>query len=111
MIFTPDAFLGDPYGWITNQAAHALLIGVGLFALAAVTPLTRRQAMCITLAVYALWEIGTFAGDVLDGVTDLAFVAAGAVFGKAAWEGDRRVMAWSFAAILIASALGVWGRL
>lgn len=106
-----DAFLGDPYGWITNQAGHALFIGLGLFALAAITPLSRRQALGVTLALYGFWEIATFAGDVLDGLTDLAFVAAGAFFGKAAWEGDRRVMAWSFAAMVIAGAIGVWGRL
>lgn len=104
-----DAFLNDPYGWITNQAGHALFVGVGLFALAAMTPLNRKQALWITLALYALWEVVTTA-DVLDGVTDFAFVAAGAVFGKAAWEGERRVMAAAFAAMVIAGAVGVWGR-
>lgn len=111
MIFAPDAFLGDWYGWVTNQAAHALLIGALIFALVAITRLTRLQALWLTLALYALWELHTFAGDVLDGVTDFAFVAAGAVFAKAAWEGERRIMAAAFIAIVLAAAVGVWGRL
>lgn len=106
-----DAFLGDPLGWAGNQAAHALLIGCGGFALAAVTHLTRAQALGLILALFGLWEVVTFAGDVLDAVTDFAFVAAGAVFGKAAWELDRRVMAYSFAAIVIAASIGVVQRL
>lgn len=111
MIFAPDAFLGDPLGWAGNQAAHAALIGMGGFALAAVTPFTRAQALGLILAVYGLWEVVTFAGDVLDGVTDFAFVAAGAFFGKAAWEMDRRGMAYGFAAIVLATGIGVVQRL
>ena len=107
----PDAFLGDPLGWAGNQAAHALLIGCGGFALAAITPFTRAQALGLILALFGLWEVVTFAGDVLDGVTDFAFVAAGAFFGKAAWEQDRHGMAYGFAAIVIAAAIGVVQRI
>ncbi len=106
-----DAFLNDPLGWAGNQAAHALLIGGGGFALASVTPLSRGQALGLLLALFGLWEVYTFAGDVLDGVTDFAFVAAGAVFAKAAWERDRRTLALAFAGIVVAAAVGVWGRL
>lgn len=108
---TPDAFLRDWYGWITNEAAHALFVGLPIFALlAALTPLSRRQAVAVTLALYGLFEVATYAGDLQDGVTDFTFVAAGAVFGKAAWEGNRRLMAATIAATLLAGIVGIWGR-
>lgn len=110
MIFAPDAFLGDPLGWIGNQAAHALIVGMGLFALAAATRLSRKQALWVTLALYGLWEVRTFAGDFLDAATDWAFVAMGAAFGWAAWEGRRDKIALAFAGIILAAAAGVWVR-
>jgi hypothetical protein len=111
MITIPDAFLGQPLAWAGNQAAHALLIGVGIFALAAVTPLDRRQAFWTALALYGVWEVWTFAGDFLDAATDWAFVAMGAAFGWAAWEGNRDKLALAFSGIVIAAAAGVWVRL
>ena len=106
-----DAFLSDWYGWITNQAGHALFIGVGIFALAAMTPLSRRAAFGVTMALYGWWEVATFAGDVLDGLTDWVFVGMGAAFGWQAWEGKRRGMALAFAGIVVAGLAGVWVRL
>ena len=111
MITTPDAFLGQPLAWVGNQAAHALIVGAGVFALAAVTRLNRRQAFWVTLALYGLWETWTFAGDFLDAATDWAFVAMGAGFGWAAWEGNRDKLSLAFAGILLAAAAGVWVRL
>jgi hypothetical protein len=111
MIFVPDAFLGQPLAWAGNQAAHALLIGAGIFALAAVTPLNRRQAFWAALALYGVWEVYTFAGDFLDAATDWSFVAMGAAFGWAAWEGNRDKLALAFAGIVLAAAAGVWVRL
>lgn len=111
MITAPDAFLGDWYGWITNQAAHALIVGMGVFAVAAATRLTRRQAFWITLALYGVWEVWTFAGDYLDAATDWAFVAMGAAFGWQAWEGNRDKIRLAFVGILVAGAAGIWVRL
>ena len=111
MIFTPDAFLGQPLAWVGNQAAHVLLIGMGIFALAAVTPLNRRQAFWTTLSLYGAWEVWTFAGDFLDAATDWSFVAMGAAFGWAAWEGRRDKLALAFVGVVIAAAAGVWVRL
>ncbi len=111
MITTPDAFLGQPLLWAGNQSAHALLIGVGVFALAAVTPLSRAQAFWTALALYGAWEVWTFAGDFLDAATDWSFVAMGAAFGWAAWERDRGKITLAFAGIVIATAAGVVVRL
>lgn len=111
MITTPDAFLTDWYGWVTNQAAHVLLVGAGIFALAAVTPLDRRQSFWTALALYGVWEVWTFAGDFLDAATDWSFVAMGAAFGWSAWEGSRDKLALAFAGIVLAAAAGVWVRL
>ena len=107
MITTPDAFLGQPLLWAGNQAAHALFIGIGIFALAAITPLSRRQAFGLTLALYGLWEVWTFAGDFLDGATDWAFVAMGAAFGWQAWEGNRDKIRLAFVGMVIAALAGV----
>ncbi len=106
-----DAFLGDWYSWVCNQAAHVLLIGAVGFGLAAITPLARGAAMWTVLALYALWEVATSAADVQDGVTDFAFVAAGVIFARAAWEGERVIMAAALIGIAAASAVGIWGRL
>lgn len=111
MILTPDAFLNDPLGWIGNQSAHALFIGCGLFALAAITPLSRREAFGVVLALYGAWEVWTFAGDFIDGATDLSFVAMGAAFGWMAWEGKRDKIAMALAGLVIAGAAGVWVRI
>lgn len=111
MITTPDAFLGDWYGWITSQAGHALFVGMVVFALAATTPLTRRQAFWTTLALYAVWEVWTFAGDFLDAATDWSFVAMGAAFGWMAWEGNRDKVRLAFAGMILAAAAGVWVRI
>ena len=31
MIFEPDAYLGDPYGWLVNQSGHVLWVGLVVF--------------------------------------------------------------------------------
>lgn len=111
MLLTPDAFWHDWYGWVTNQAGHVLLVGLPAFAAVAMTPLSRRAAFWLACVGYAVWEVLTFQGDVLDGLTDWAFVAAGAAFGWAAWEGDRRRMIWAVAGILAAAVAGAGVRL
>ena len=38
---TPDAFRGDPYGWLTNQMSH-VLVGLGGAWLMALAPAQLR---------------------------------------------------------------------
>lgn len=110
-IFTPDSFAGDPLAWIGNQTAHALLIGGGGWALLVWAGLRRAPAYAAVAGLYALWEAITYRGDTLDGVTDWAFVIAGAAMAWAAWSMQRRDLAVLFLGLVLAGAVGMGLRL
>lgn len=110
-IFTPDSFAGDPLAWIGNQTAHALLIGGGGWALLVWAGLRRAHAYAVVAGLYALWEAITYRGDTLDGVTDWAFVIAGAAMAWAAWVSDRKDLRLVFAGVIIAGIIGMGLRL
>ena len=110
-ILTPDAFPGDPLAWIGNQSAHVLVIGAGVWSLMSWLGMRRAWAYGAVAASYAVWEWATFQGDVLDAVTDFAFVAAGAGMAWAAITFDRRDLLLIFAGVIIAGAIGVGLRL
>lgn len=110
-ILTPDAFQGDPLGWAGNQSAHVLIIGAGVWSLMSRLGLRRACAYGAVAASYALWEAVTFQGDILDAVTDFAFVAAGAGMAWAAITFDRRDLLLIFAGVIIAAGIGMVIRL
>lgn len=75
---TADDFPQDPYAWVTNQCGHIVL---GLFF--AVVAMAAGLWWPIPLAVAAIyWVVAEYvfqrAALLLDGLTDTAFVAAGA---------------------------------
>ena len=106
----PDAFMNDPLGWAGNQSAHALVIGGGLWALLVWAGLPLAWAYGAVAAAYAVWEIVTFRGDVLDAVTDFAFVAAGCAFVWSAWAMKRDAMLLTFCGLMVAGMIGVGMR-
>lgn len=112
MQFSPDAFSDDWYGWITNQAGHALFIGGGLFLVLAWMTGRAKLPVAITAAGYAIWEVRHYfiAGDALDSFVDWLFVMLGALFVGALWRYRRN--AATIYALLIAAvgAVGVWRR-
>lgn len=92
----PDAFETDWYGYVTNQAGHAFVIGTGL-ALVALVMVPGVWAIPLVAAVYFVgWEVLIQRGNLwADSLEDAAFVAAGAAPVSAAmWYADDVRAAW-----------------
>lgn len=94
MLFEPDSFSGDWYGWVTNQSGH-VLIGI------VIAWLTGRVWPAIVLAL--AFELVQLSPDLIDSATDVLFTAGGAVFHIYAGNG---VMV----ALVVAFAIGVSQR-
>lgn len=94
MLFSPDSFHNDWYGWVTNQAGHVLL-GI------VIAWLTGRVWPAVVLAV--AFELAQWSPDVVDSVTDVFFTASGAVFQIYAGNGIMY-------ALVVALAIGVAQR-
>ena len=86
-LLRPDAFVGDWYGWLTNQASH-VLVGAVLAMLLSLR-LRPRAALLVAAAGYGLVEVAQLAlhgpGLWADGLADLGFAALGALI-VAAWR-------------------------
>ncbi|MDE0590412.1 hypothetical protein OU789_10785 [Halocynthiibacter sp. C4] len=113
MLFQPDDFQGDWYGWLTNQAAHVLL-GMGIFAAVSllfshISKRPHEMALIISAFGYGFFEYlqgGTF----IDSVADWAFVMSGAFFAVAAWHMRRNIMAGLVVSVGALLVVGVWRR-
>lgn len=121
---TPDAFISDWYGWLTNQMAHALLglAVTALLAWALGALMSRAFEMDVAMHGPALvivavgyffgWEgvwqrYGAGMGDAL---ADTAFMALGGLLGVSAWarKGGRVALAMAVAVAMLGA--GVWRR-
>jgi len=106
-LFRPDAFVGDWYGWLTNQASH-VLVGAVLAMLLSLR-LRPRAALLVAAAGYGLVEVAQLAlhgpGLWADGLADFGFAALGALI-VAAWRAGRVRL---FAAGLLAAAVALVG--
>ena len=76
----PDAYAGDPYGYVVNECGHVVL-GLAIATVAAFLGLwwpipIAAAAVYWVVAEYWLQRAGLF----WDGVEDAGFVAAGATF-------------------------------
>lgn len=80
MIFPPDDFRNDWYGWMTNQMAHALGVGTvgGLALMPFLGPYIAPVAVFV--AYFLLWEVWRqkLGAGVADALQDSACVMAGA---------------------------------
>jgi hypothetical protein len=111
MIFSPDDFRRDPYGYVTNQAGHAYLVGMP-FAMT-VAPFWGLVATPIIAAlIYGIvWEWALQGGRMWrDSFEDSVHVLAGASVLCAALSGDGWTVAGCFAAQGSLLALGAWRR-
>lgn len=111
LLRTPDAQARDPAAWVGNQAAHALVAGAALLALAGRLP----QAPWIVAGLYALWELAQlrYGSAPWDGLCDWAFTVTGALLVEAGWHGDAARFRLLLAGLLMAAAAtaaGVWRR-
>lgn len=121
---TPDAFLHDWYGWLTNQMAHALL-GLAVTALLAWVLgalMTRAFEMPVAMHGPALVIVGLvyffgwegvwqrFGAGMVDALADTAFMALGGLLGVSAWarNGGRVALAMAVAVVMLGA--GVWRR-
>jgi hypothetical protein len=95
---------GDWYGWATNQAGHAAVIGqpaaLVLWWLGVPALIVMAVVWAVYLAVWEIWVQGM--PDWRDSVMDAANVAAGASVMVLALGGD---------VVGCACALAVWGKL
>lgn len=121
---TPDAFLSDWYGWLTNQMAHALLglAVTALLAWALGALMSRAFGMDVTMHGPALLIVGVvyffgweglwqrYGAGMWDALADTAFMAIGGLLGVSAWarKGGRVALAMGAAAVML--AVGVWRR-
>ena len=111
MIFAPDDFDGDPYGFLTNQAGHAYLVGCPL-ALAAAPAFGLLAAPVVVGIGYALiWERVIQRGrDWRDSLEDSVHVMAGASVICGALSGDWLTVWGCLAAQGALLGSGVWRR-
>ena len=111
MIFAPSDFARDPYGYVTNQAGHAYLVGMP-FALALAPWLGLIPTPIIAALVYGVvWEVIIQRGRMWrDSFEDSVHVLAGASVLCAALLGDWWAVAGCFAAQAGLLGLGAWRR-
>lgn len=111
MTFDPSAFRGDPYGYLTNQAGHAYLVGAPLaLALAPWAGLIAGPAI-VALAYGIIWELVIQRGRLWrDSLEDTVHVLAGASVMSAALNGDALIVAECMGAQAGLLAVGVWRR-
>ena len=100
---TPDWFLGDWYGYVTNQSGHFFL-GMALSALLTAL-LPTRWALALLAVGYGIHEAQDLwrGGYLLDGIEDCLFMAAGAGF---VLTGRRGMLA----IVSVALAIGAGAR-
>lgn len=107
-----DDQAGDWYAWAVNQAAHAVIVGVGLslaLILAGIGPYI--AAPCVAVAYLVLWEFVIQRGhDWRDSVMDAAHVGFGAAIVPLALIDDLTGLTVAFVAWLALLAFGVWRR-
>jgi hypothetical protein len=89
MHFDPDAFPGNPYGHLTNQAGHAYLVGAPLaLALSPLWGLVVTPAI-VAVCYWIIWERIIQRGrDWRDSFEDAVHVMAGASVMCAALSGS-----------------------
>lgn len=112
-IFQPGAQPCDWYAWVLIAAGHAVLIGGALWAVLAclMRPVMAFEMTAILYGFFEVLQNRLPGGDGIDGMTDFAFVMAGAAFLWAAWEGRRQAMCLAAAGFYAAAAIGVFARL
>lgn len=111
MILAASDFARDPYGYVTNQAGHAYLVGMP-FALALSPWLGLVATPILTALVYgAVWEVIIQRGRMWrDSFEDSVHVLAGASVLCAALSGGWWAVAGCFAAQGALLGLGAWRR-
>lgn len=121
---TPDAFITDWYGWLTNQMSH-MLLGLAITALLAwilgclmsrameMDVAMHGPALVIVAVVYffgweGLWQ--RYGAGMWDALADTAFMTIGGLLGVSAWarRGGRVALAMGAAAVMLGA--GVWRR-
>jgi hypothetical protein len=111
MFLDPNSFRRDPYGYLTNQAGHAYLVGAPLSM--TLSPWVWLLAVPVIVAVaYGLiWELGVQRGRLWrDSLEDTVHVLAGASVMVAALTGDVLLVAECMGAQAGLLAVGVWRR-
>lgn len=110
MIFDPDAFANDWYGYLTNQAGHSYLVGAPLVL--ALSPWFGIAAPVAVGVGYGLiWEIGIQRGRLWrDSFEDTVHVTTGAAVIASALTGSHVAAAICLAAQGALLAIGIWRR-
>jgi hypothetical protein len=111
MIFAPDSFARDPYGYATNQAGHAYLVGApAALILAPWWGLIAAPAV-IAVVYWLAWEIGVQRGRLWwDSFEDAVHVMAGASVICALMSGDRWIAPGCLLAQAVLLCVGIWRR-
>lgn len=111
-MWQPDDQRNDPYGWITNQAGHAAIVGMPASLALIGLGVDIVAAPIVVALVYALaweWAQGHVIADWRDSLMDAANVMAGASIISGAFSGY-----WTAAACVVMwgciLALGWWQR-
>jgi hypothetical protein len=111
MIFAPDDFDDDPYGYLTNQAGHAYLVGCP--AALIISPWFGLVVTPVIVAViYGVWwELALQRGrDWRDSLEDAVHVMAGASVICAALSGDVLTVAGCLVAQGVLLVIGIYRR-
>lgn len=111
MLSDPNAFRRDPYGYLTNQAGHAYLVGAPLALALSIWAPALAVPVIVAVAYGLIWELGVQRGRLWrDSLEDTVHVLSGASVMAAALTGDAIVTAACMGAQAGLLAVGVWRR-
>ena len=110
-LIEPDDFKGDWYGWLTNQASHAL-IGVVVMGVAWFIKADIAYAFATMVIVYALVIEGMFQGFRMprDSIVDTWFVCLGGLISVSLTHNSLKMYVITIVAGAISFGFGCWRR-
>lgn len=119
-MFDPDDFPNDPYGQVTNQSGHAVMVGMPMCAVfmwinvplfGPQDPIFIGAPIVVALAYFLIWE-GVMQGFSLfaDSLMDTASVMAGASIFSVAAMADLLTATICLGAWLVVMAFEWWRR-
>jgi hypothetical protein len=111
-MFAPESFPRDPYGYLTNQAGHAYLVGGPAALVLSIWWGLIAAPVLVAICYGLIWEIGIQRGrDWRDSLEDSVHVMAGASVMCAALGGDGWTVAGCFLAQGVLLCIGMYRRL
>lgn len=113
-LLTPDAYHHDWYGWTLNESGH-MVLGAMLAILIAMIVQQSKVGMFVAIMLTAAWEVFAYitqpTAELMDKITDAAFMAVGAALAYLVWRHSKPGLAIACLAVCGAIVIGIGGRI